>query len=186
MSELEVRALVERYPFLIPRNVFTGEIPEDYDYTYIMYLELPKGWHKLFFQLCEDIRQPLIDTNYLDKFRFTQVKEKYNTMRCYHTGAPEEVCRIIEKYEQMAYYVCTNCGKPATCETTGYFASFCDDCRKDLVGHQPVEFIEFRDYFKLTRFTKGVETELEISFKAEWIRYINSMEVDSNEGPGQD
>lgn len=43
MTKAEVRKLVERYPFLLPRNVITDKIPNDYDYTYIKYLEIPKG-----------------------------------------------------------------------------------------------------------------------------------------------
>ena len=35
-----VKALIERYPFLAPYNVFTGELDEDYDYSYIFPLEL--------------------------------------------------------------------------------------------------------------------------------------------------
>lgn len=88
MTQEDIKKLVERYPYLLPRNVWTDKLPEDYDYTYIKGLEIPNGWRKLFFQMCEDIRQPLIDANYLDKFRFTQIKEKYNSLRCYHCGAP--------------------------------------------------------------------------------------------------
>ena len=95
----KIKYLVERYPFLLPRNVFSDKIPEDYDYSYIKHLEIPKGWFRLFLQLCEDIRQPLIDAGCLDTFRFTQVKEKYNQLRCYHTGAPEVVNDILLKYE---------------------------------------------------------------------------------------
>ena len=170
----KIKEIVERYPYLLPRNVWTDKVPEDYDYTYIKGLEIPAGWRRLFFQMCEDIRQPLIDADYLDRFRFSQIKEKYNEMRCYHFGAPEEVCNIIRKYEQMAYYVCTKCGKPATYETQGYFASYCDDCFKDLVRHQDVEPIEFRSYFKISGRKNGENYEKIISFEDEWNRYLKS------------
>lgn len=170
--ETKIKVLVERYPFLLPRNVFTDKIPEDYDYTYIKYLEIPKGWKKLFFQMCEDIRQPLIDANYLDKFRFSQIKEKYNTMRCYHFGAPEEVDEIINKYCMMASYVCTNCGKPAMYETDGYIASFCEECWKDLVRHNSVEPIDFKPYYKVTTYKDGKHYKKTISFEDEWNRYL--------------
>lgn len=168
----KIKEIVERYPYLLPRNVWTDKVPEDYDYTYIKGLEIPIGWRRLFFQMCEDIRQPLIDADCLDKFRFSQIKEKYNEMRCYHFGAPEEVDNIINKYEQMAYYVCTRCGKPATYETQGYFASYCDDCFKDFVRHQDVEPIEFRPYFKISGRKNGEDYEKIVSFEDEWNRYI--------------
>ena len=28
------KKLIERYPFLMPRNRWTGKVPEDYDYSY--------------------------------------------------------------------------------------------------------------------------------------------------------
>jgi hypothetical protein len=85
MEKTKVKVLVERYPYLLPRNVWNDKVPEDYDYTYIMGIDtIPKGWQKLFLQMCEDIRQPLIDADYLDKFRFSQIKEKYNGLCCCH------------------------------------------------------------------------------------------------------
>lgn len=178
MAELtteQVKELVERYPYLLPRNVFTDEVPEDYDYTYIIGLEIPKGWHKLFIQLCEDIRQPLIDAGYLDKFRFSQVKEKYNTLRCYTFGAPEEVVEIIDKYSHMARYICTICGKPAMYETDGYIASYCRDCWKDFVRHDPGEFIECYQKYKVSCYENGEYREKIVSFEDEWNRYLEKI-----------
>ena len=97
------KKLCEQFPYLVPRNVFTDKIPEDYDYDYIRgEYELPDGWFDLFLQMCEDIKQPLVDANYLEKFRFSQIKEKYGTMRCYVFGAPEEVHNILHKYEYLS------------------------------------------------------------------------------------
>lgn len=172
MTQEEIKRLVERYPYLLPRNVWTDEVPEDYDYTYIKGLEIPGGWLKLFLQMCEDIRQPLIDANYLDKFRFSQIKEKYNRLECYNFGAPEKVQEIIDKYSVMASYVCTRCGRPATCETQGHVASFCDDCWKDIARHQPIEWIKFKPYYKVIGFAKGERYEKTISFEDEWNRYV--------------
>lgn len=164
------KVLCERYPFLIPRNVFTDEIDEDYDYSYIRGIgELPSGWHKLFFQLCEDIRQPLIDADYLDKFRFSQVKEKYNTIRCYTFGAPETVHDIIEKYEYISRFICQRCGKPATYETIGWITSYCDDCIKDI-DKKHAKPIKFNPIFKIKRYDKNGITIIERDVSDEWNR----------------
>ena len=172
------KKLIERYPFLLPRNLWTDEIPKNYDYSYIRgENELPQGWWKLFLQMCEDIRQPLIDANCLDKFRFSQIKEKYNSMRCYNYGAPEEVRDIIRKYELMAYYVCTRCGKPAIYETQGYFASFCEDCLKVFKRQPKVELIEFKPYFKISGYKDGEDYEKIISFEDEWNRYLKGETI---------
>ena len=171
----QVKYLVERYPYLIPRNVFTDKVPDGYDYTYIRSAEIPKGWYKLFMQLCEDIRQPLIDANYIDKFRFSQIKEKYNRLECYNFGAPEKVQEIIDKYSHMARYICTICGRPAMYETSDYIASYCRDCWKDFVRHDPGDFIDFKPEYKVTYCRNGKTYEEIISFEDEWNRYINSL-----------
>lgn len=183
MTQEKIKELIDRYPFLLPRNVWTDEVDEDYDYSYIFPLEIPDGWDKLFFQLCEDIRQPLIDADYLDKFRLLQVKEKFNRLEVYNQGVPEAasvVEDIIDKYSMMAGYVCTVCGKPATFETRGYIASYCDDCWKDYVRHDKGEWIKFRPEYTVRRFSQeGTVTET-ISFEDEWNRYVKSLEVEDD------
>ena len=176
LTQAEIRKLVERYPYLLPRNVFTDELPDDYDYTYIKYLEIPKGWNRIFLQMCEDIRQPLIDDDYLDKFRFTQVKEKFNRLECYNTGAPEKVHKIILKYSVLASYVCTRCGNPAFYEIQeGYIESMCIDCWKDYGRHKHVKRIKPKIYFTLIT-QKGKRKYEEFLFiDEEWGRYENSI-----------
>lgn len=171
------KALVERYPFLLPRNVWTDKVDGDYDYSYIRGIgEIPDGWEKLFLQMCEDIRQPLIDADYLEKFRFSQIKEKYNTMRLYHFGAPEKVDEILHKYEIMASYICTQCGKPATIESQGYIASYCNDCWEKVGKYYRGEPIEFRTSYTISGFKDGEKYTKTVSFKDEWNRYLELIE----------
>jgi hypothetical protein len=177
MTNEQNKQLVERYPFLLPRNVFTDELPEDYDYSYINGIgEIPCGWEKLFLQMCEDIRQPLIDAGQLETFRFVQIKEKYNRLECYNNGATEKVHEIIDKYTMMAGYICTNCGKPATFETNGYIASYCDECLKKYVRHDAGEWIKFKPEYTVHGFKDGKKYTKTVSFKKEWDRYIKSLE----------
>lgn len=167
------KEIIENYPYLQPRNVFTDKIPENYDYEYLRgERELPEGWIVLFFRMCEDIKQPLIDANYLDKFRFIQIKEKYNSMCCYHNSTSPEVIKIIQKYEAMAHYICTRCGHPATKETKGYFASYCDRCYNKYISYDDVEEIKFKDNFNVTHYKGGKEWDETISFADEWKRYF--------------
>ena len=86
------KKLIEIYPYLQPRNVWTDKIPEDYDYSYIRGdKEVPDGWLRLFLLYCKAIRPALVNDSYLEQFRFSQVKEKYGSMRLYDFGAPKEV-----------------------------------------------------------------------------------------------
>lgn len=171
LTKEEVKVLVDRYPFLKPYNVFSGELPDNYDYEYIFPLEIPVGWERMFLQMCEDIRQPLIDCDFLDKFRLVQCKEKFAELRVYHNGAPKKVCDIIAKYEQMSYYICSQCGKPAEYITSGWMIPLCGDCY-DKLKNPKCEKIEFQDYYFNSTWRDGKEIVEKISFKNEWDRYI--------------
>lgn len=167
----EIYNICMKYPFLIPRDI-DGSRDEEFNYEYLC-LEIPVGWRKLFLQMCDDIKPLLEKEGVMDDFYFIQVKEKYNFLRCYSNGAAsQEVEDIIAKYEHMAYYICCECGKPATYETRGYLASYCEDCWKDLVRHKEVEKIEFKPYYRVTGFAKGEHYNKTISFEDEWNRYL--------------
>lgn len=169
------KSLCDKMPYLIPRD-YRGEILKDYDYEYVNgEYDLPKGWHKLFMQMCMDIRQPLIDSGCIDKFRFVQIKEKYNSMRCYNYNATQEVADIIDKYEHLSRYVCQCCGKPATKETYGWITSYCDDC---LPEDTKADDIIFDPIMKI-RIYKNDEgiCEKKIDCSEEWKRLYNVVEV---------
>ena len=166
----QIKATVERYPYLLPRNVWTGKVSEDYNYDYIIGLAIPSGWYKLFMQLCEDIRQPLIDAGFLEEFRFSQVKEKFNRLECYNFGAPEIVQDIIDKYSVMSQYVCIICGEPAIYETSSYIASYCENCWKEFTQSEKAKAIEFKPEYKVTGWQNGEKYEKVISFEEEWNR----------------
>ena len=76
------RRLVERYPWLLPRNVWTDQPLEDYDYEFTNFDDIPAGWRKAFgLNMMEDIRKELIKVNYLEDFHVLQCKEKYGELR---------------------------------------------------------------------------------------------------------
>lgn len=169
----EEKILVKEYPFLRARNIdgtlSNSKFP-------MIELEIPKGWEELFFQMCADIKLILQKYNMLDKFYFRQVKEKYNSLRCYGSFSLEEIDLILQKYEVISTYICTNCGAPATIETKNYIASFCGGCWKDNFRNEKVESINFKDYYRFVRYNKKEEKKIdvEISFKEEWERYLKN------------
>ena len=142
-------------------------------------LEIPAGWEKLFFQMCSDLKPILEREDVLDDFYFLQVKEKYNCLECYPCKASIEVHDVIDKYSMMSSYVCTQCGRPATCDTRGYIASFCDDCWKDIYGQKRLEWIDFKPYYKVTSFANGERSEKTVSFEDEWGRYVRENGYDA-------
>ena len=128
-KQIKNKELIEQYPFLQPRNVWTDEIPEDFDYNYTRLDEIPDGWREAFgIELCEELRGVLEETNYLEKFRFSQIKEKYGRLCLYNFGAPEEVYSVIRKYCNLSERTCICCGKPATMMTTDWITPRCDAC----------------------------------------------------------
>ena len=88
--QLRNKELAEKYPFLVPRNVWTDEIDGDYNYDYLLLTDYTGWWKRFGIPLCEDLKNILIRNNCLDKFRFSQVKEKYGSLRLYDFSAPQE------------------------------------------------------------------------------------------------
>lgn len=171
----EEKQVVTEYPFLRVRDIdgtpdFGAKFP-------MMSLEIPDGWMALFFQMCDAIKPLLEEEGLLNDFYFIQVKEKYNYLRCYSNGrASHKIEEIIAKYEQMAPYVCTICGCPASYETKGYIASLCEDCWKHDMNRCPADKLEFKPYFIVNTKTEGVRfDEKKISFASEWDRYIQTF-----------
>lgn len=131
------RWLCYKYHWLIPHNRYTDEELLNYDYTYTELDEMPEGWKKAFGeQLCEEIEKLLEEVNYQDKYRITQIKEKYGELCWYDNGVPKQIydrfLEIIHKYEKLSHKTCIKCGKPATKISTGWITPWCDDCAKSI------------------------------------------------------
>lgn len=123
------KKLIANYPFLKPYTGFWSS--GDYDYSYTLIDDMPKGWKKAFGkQLCEEIRKDLVKCNYLDKYKIIQIKEKYGSLRIYDEGIPEgsKVWDIINKYEDMSTKICVICGEPATKISKGWICPYCNKC----------------------------------------------------------
>jgi hypothetical protein len=131
---LRNKKLCKRYPFIIPRYVWTGQVSKDYDYSYTM-LDGFSGWNVGFGKfLLEDLRDACIKSHYLDKLYFVETKEKYGQMRLYTNAAPQEIHDVISKYEFISEHVCYNCGSPYAGLTNinGWILPVCDDCWNDF------------------------------------------------------
>lgn len=128
----ENKKLVKEFPFLLPRNRWTGKVPEDYDYSYTELDDMPIGWRKAFgIALCTELKEVLIKGNILDKYRISQIKEKFGELRWYDFGNTKEGFKIIGKYSDLSRKTCINCGKDATKISKGWIAPYCDDCIGD-------------------------------------------------------
>lgn len=127
-----IKKLQDHFPYLIPRNVYTGELVET-DTPYL--LGFPdSGWERLFLLYCMHLRPHLLAANHLESFQFTQLKEKYGSMRLYDTGAPNSAyAEGLERiYEYLGTVVCSRCGELTKYETLGYVEYLCKSCMKKL------------------------------------------------------
>ena len=167
------KQILEKYPFLRARTI-KGDINTTSEFP-MMELEIPNGWMRLFYQMCDDIKPILEREGLIDKFYFIQVKEKYNQLRCFVNNSTPEINDIISKYEFMATNVCVQCGAPAEYETTGYIASICGDCRNGYFQAQRCNELEIQTSY-ITSFFKvdNILVDEEVSFKEEWERYLDS------------
>ncbi len=102
----------------------------------------------------------------LRKFRFTEIKEKYGTLRLYHNGASEEVMKVLEKYELLSMCYCIECGRPVRFVTQGWVQFLCDNCFKtELKMLKFKDAKERKDYIKMCRLTSSDIPKIELADK---------------------
>ena len=139
------KQLIEKYPFLLPRNRWTDKVDENYNYEYTELDAMPDGWRKAFGeQMCQEIKDELVKASALERYRIMQIKEKYGTLRWYDNFNTQKGYDIIHKYEALSARTCIQCGKPATRITTGWIAPYCDECIDDALEYS-VPISEFYD-----------------------------------------
>ena len=127
--------LVEKYPWLKPRNEWTGEELKDYDYEFTLMDDIPEGWRIAFGdKMVQELDDLLKKYNIRDEYRILQIKEKFGGLRWYDTGFPkegyDEYMEWLHKYEDLSFETCINCGKPAKYFTKGWIVPICEDCAK--------------------------------------------------------
>lgn len=169
------KKLVKLHPYLLPRSVWTGKVVKDYDYTWTEYDCICKGWQIGFGKLLlEDLREACLKTNFLDKLRFSQIKEKYGKLEMYNFGAPQEVHDVFNKYEFISQYICYNCGSPDACiiDDYGWYLPMCKCCwdkfnkKREVKGYEIMSWEEavgdnkigIPSEYKIERYSK-METE---------------------------
>ena len=182
LSTQDYKELINHFPFLYPRNVWTDEPIEDYDYDWCLGVdELPEGWVRLFLLYCKHMRSELMKSNYLDKFRFTQIKEKYGDMRLYNNGTPKDSsCYDLEYiYGHLSTYVCENCGKPAKYESRGWIAQECEEHKsKDSIKKKKKNYTITIIGFDPCQ---GGKYETKIPCKKYWDEYLKCLKLSDEE-----
>ena len=100
------------------------------------------GWHGIILAACK-----LIDTHTNRRtqggvtcdvftletkpsFHFTQIKEKFGTLRLYHEGGDSYCQGVISMAEAVSAVTCERCGAPGETNDSGWLSTLCEGCRK--------------------------------------------------------
>lgn len=139
-EELE-NQLAKDFPFMLARNVWSGELCLDDDgNTYGFPCEYSDGWYQLTHDLCQELSDLYVVNNCNpSEIIMMQVKEKYGQIRFYTGGLIEGAHDIIYKYEEMSYEVCEICGNAGTlCIKGGWYQTLCKKHMQEL-GYKKCE-----------------------------------------------
>ena len=172
--QMRNKKLVKKYYFLAPKNVWTGKIPKDYDYTYINWGCSP-GWEKAYGNMyMKELGDEIKRIGQKD-FMILQEKEKFGQHRLYTNGTSEKAHEIIDKYEHISEHICYFCGRPDTHVTDmGWILPVCPKCyekkwrRGSKYEYDKVicdENPRIPNTYKVTRFSKEGDETIEYDIK---------------------
>jgi hypothetical protein len=83
------------------------------------------GWYGILRAACKEIAR-----HAGPHFQFTQVKEKYGTLRLYFVGGDSYCEGVIDMAEAMSAVTCEQCGNPGKPNDGGWITTLCEGCRK--------------------------------------------------------
>lgn len=89
--------------------------------------EIGDGWHGILRAACRCIGLHE-EHKGTSSFRFTQVKEKYGTLRLYHYGGDAYCEGVVDMAEAMSAITCERCGRPGKATVGGWITTLCDSC----------------------------------------------------------
>lgn len=172
--QMRNKKLVKKHYWLMPKNVWTGKIPKDYDYTYINWGCSP-GWEKAYGNMyMKELGDEIKRIGQKD-FMILQEKEKYGRHELYTNGTSEKAHEIIDKYEFISEHVCYFCGRPDTHVTDmGWILPVCPKCyekkwrRSSKYKYDEVicdENSRIPNTYKVTRFSKEGDKTIEYDIK---------------------
>lgn len=168
----ELKKLLEKYPFLIHRNVFSGEAcyqTEEENLKYNWYNEWNGyGWEKIWKRFMQEIFKEYdkLPDEAKEKFAIWDSKEKYGTLRVSLSGYTEGMQEAETILHFMSSVTCQNCGKqPRDSKsnhliwtTKGWITNLCKDCLKEeelrgtsFKSLSKKDQAEFREYIKSCR-----------------------------------
>lgn len=158
---MDIKELLEKYPFLKYRNVFsdeeTAENPlEDNWFTAWDNTGWKDIWQEFLLKLCK--QWETWDEEAKKSFRIFDTKEKWGRLRSDWSGGTDEAHNLEWGYEMLSGYTCIKCGKQPRdskgnrmiWNSKGWIAPYCKDCaKKDFYEHKNMykKGIKWKDVF---------------------------------------
>ena len=145
ITDEKMKELLNKYPFLVYRNVFSGEkcFDEKKDLEVNYYKEWDGcGWEGIWKDYLEKLFE-LYDNKWSEtmkkRFYFTEIKEKYGTLRIYTSFTDIEE-NLESKTEMLSGWTCMKCGKQPKdsrgrhiiWRSCGWIGNYCKDCKKEI------------------------------------------------------
>ena len=123
-QELEEK-LTQKYP-----NLFRGRNLSIRENLMPFGCEHGDGWYKILNNMCRSLQKQLDKDKDKgsDEFMFTQIKEKYGTLRVYTNGYNEDISKIIGKATKKSCTTCEDCGDKGRRRNDGWLYTRCDKC----------------------------------------------------------
>ena len=122
------KELIEHYPFLKTRDIFTNEPFPEWEY-FTMLDDMPDGWRKSFgVDMCEEVKEILIKEGKLEEYQVRQIKEKFGELRWYGNYISPELSKVLNKYTKLSRMTCMICGEKAKYINTPWIYPVCDRC----------------------------------------------------------
>ena len=124
--ELEEK-LLTKYPELFVQHEWSMQT------TCICWgIECWDGWYNLLDGLCGNIMD-YCKSRGITPPQFTQVKQKYGTLRVYINLADETIYDMVDKAENESANICEKCGSNDGVKfTEGWLTALCNNCKKNI------------------------------------------------------
>lgn len=115
------------------KKVYRDTFEQDYPYlTKTRPIECGDGWYDLLRDLFAEVDE-VVRRKGLDKesIHFSQIKEKFGSLRAYIHGGDEEILKIISKYEGRSNKTCEGCGSKGSPTTDDrWMLTLCGACKQ--------------------------------------------------------
>ena len=164
--ELETR-LSELYP-----KLFRGQDMPVTENLMSFGCECGDGWFSIINAACSLIATHEESAEKTD-FLFTQIKEKYGTLRIYYTGGNGYIDGVVGMAEAMSAYTCELCGAPGKLGGIGWLTTRCDKCTDNKAPDKEPEAFKEMKIKRLENINEALRNELMMQRQAEAITRLD-------------